>query len=176
MGSGRRPPGGCGLWTSPAGRPPGAERAGTDRGLRPARPPLLANGPSPGRSAGRADRRACRSASRRPSSTICAPRWAAALQPLALELAARLERPGFVGRTLSLKVRYKDFRIASRRVTRAAAFRGDDILQGALQLLAQRPRPDEAVRLLGIGVSSETVDGDSRQLALPLMERRSAGR
>ena len=101
----------------------------------------------------------------------------AALQPLALELAARLERTGFVGRTLTLKVRYKDFRIASRRVTRAAAFRAhDDILQGALKLLAQRPRPDEAVRLLGIGVSSETVDEDSRQLALPLMERRSAGR
>ena len=161
MGSGRRRPGGCGLWTSPAGPTSQArERAGADRGLRAGRPPLLANGPCPGRPAGRAGPAAPvaqrRDDLRADLRTVA--QLGAALQPLALELAvAAGAEPASSVAPRRLKVRYEDFRIASRRVTRAAAFREhDDILQGALELLAQRPRPDEAVRLLGIGVSSET--------------------
>ena len=45
-----------------------------------------------------------------------------ALAPLALELAARVDRAGFPCRTLTLKVRYADFAIASRRTTRALPF------------------------------------------------------
>jgi len=95
----------------------------------------------------------------------------AALLPLAQELALRVERTGFHGRTLNLKVRFGSFRIATRRMTRATVFREpDDILSGARELLAQRPRDETAIRLLGIGVSSEATEGDARQLALQLAE------
>lgn len=95
----------------------------------------------------------------------------AALAPLAQELALRLARTDFHGRTLNLKVRFGSFRIATRRMTRATVFRdADDILLCARELLAQRPRHEVAVRLLGIGVSSEGRAGDSRQLALQLAD------
>jgi DNA polymerase-4 len=95
----------------------------------------------------------------------------AALLPLARELALRVERMGFQGRTLNLKVRFSSFRIATKRMTRTTAFREpDDILHHARELLAQRPRGEAGVRLLGIGVSSEATTGDSRQLALQLTE------
>jgi DNA polymerase-4 len=100
----------------------------------------------------------------------------AALAPLADALADRLARSGFVGRTLTLKLRYGDFRVVSRRTTRAMAFadRGE-ILRVARELLAQRPRPGDAIRLLGLGVSGGSADPDLRQLALPLLrEKRSA--
>lgn len=101
----------------------------------------------------------------------------AALLPLAQELALRVERTGFQGRTLNLKVRFGNFRIATRRMTRTTAFRDpDDILRHARELLAQRPRREAAVRLLGIGVSSEAAGGDSRQLALQLTETDGAQR
>ncbi len=101
----------------------------------------------------------------------------AALVPLTQELALRVERTGFQGRTLNLKIRFGSFRIATRRMTRTTAFReADDILHHALELLAQRPRREAAVRLLGIGVSSEAMRGDSRQLALQLPEMDVAQR
>lgn len=93
----------------------------------------------------------------------------AALRPLAAELAGRLARASFIGRTLNVKIRYPDFQIVSRRTTRATPFReADDILRSAAALLAQRPRHGDGIRLLGIGVSSEGTDEDPRQLALPL--------
>jgi DNA polymerase-4 len=96
---------------------------------------------------------------------------AAALPPLAAQLAERLARAGFVGRTLTLKLRYADFKVASRQATRASPLLGrDEILGMGLELLAQRPRPGDPVRLLGLGVSSTSGEDDRRQLALPLQE------
>jgi DNA polymerase IV len=102
----------------------------------------------------------------------------AALAPLAGELARRVERSNFPGRTLTLKVRYADFALASRRTTRATPFAAPDaILEAGLELLAQRPRPADAVRLLGLGVSAPSGgDGAGLQLGLPLTATRSAGR
>jgi DNA polymerase-4 len=101
----------------------------------------------------------------------------AALAPLAEELAARLARSGFAGRTLTLKLRYGDFQLVSRRATQAmAVLDTQQILRTANELLGQRPRPDEPIRLLGLGVSNATGDDDPRQLSLPLMGTRSAGR
>lgn len=100
----------------------------------------------------------------------------AALAELASELASRLARASFVGRTLTLKLRYADFQICGRRITRAAAFEGrEDILAAGRDLLARRPRPGEPLRLLGLGVASESNDEDRRQLALPLTATRNAG-
>jgi DNA polymerase-4 len=100
-----------------------------------------------------------------------------ALAPLALELAARVDRAGFPCRTLTLKVRYHDFAIVSRRMTRALPFvDAETILAAACELLAQRPRQAESIRLLGLGVSSPTDDGEQRQLGLPLRAAGTAGR
>lgn len=111
---------------------------------------------------------------------------AAALAPLAGELAGRLERARFVGRTLCLKLRFADFRIVGRRVTRPAPFAGEaEILATGLALLGRRPRVGAPVRLLGLGVASgaEPDGGDGAataaaaagQLALPLTAAGSAG-
>src|SRR4051812_41301107 len=66
---------------------------------------------------------------------------AAALHPLAAELSERLVRSGFLGRTLVLKLRFGDFKLVSRRITRAAPLAGtDEIMAVAHLLLAERPR------------------------------------
>jgi DNA polymerase IV len=96
------------------------------------------------------------------------PQVEAALAPLADELAERLARSGFVGRTLTVKLRYADFRIATRRATRAAAFRdAAEILEAGASLLA-REELRGPVRLLGVGVSNEHHHhaADPRQIAL----------
>ena len=101
----------------------------------------------------------------------------AALAPLAEELADRLARSNFIGRTLTLKVRYGDFTLASRRTTQPMPMRdGRQILRTASELLGQRPRPDDPIRLLGLGVSNTVTDDDRRQLQLPLTEIHSAER
>ena len=100
-----------------------------------------------------------------------------ALTPLAEELAARVERAGFPCRTLTLKVRYADFAIASRRTTRPQPFvDGEAILAAGCELLVQRPRRTEPIRLLGLGVSSPADEAEPRQLGLPLTAAGSAGR
>jgi DNA polymerase-4 len=100
-----------------------------------------------------------------------------ALPPLAEELAARVERAGFFCRTLTLKVRYADFAIASRRTTRAGPFRdAAAILAAGHGLLELRPRRTEAIRLLGLGVSGPAEGVEPRQLGLPLTAAGSAGR
>jgi DNA polymerase IV len=101
----------------------------------------------------------------------------AELAPLAQELAARVERAGFPCRTLTLKIRYADFAIASRRTTQRHPFVGcEAILAAGCALLAQRPRGAEAIRLLGLGVSSPADEAEPRQLGLPLMAAGSAAR
>ena len=101
-----------------------------------------------------------------------------ALAPLADELAARVERAGFPCRTLTLKVRYADFAIASRRTTRATAIRrrrGDPGRRRASCWRSGRGRT-EPIRLLGLGVSSPADEAEPRQLGLPLTAAGSAGR
>ena len=91
---------------------------------------------------------------------------AAALAPLAEELALRLARSGFQGRTLTVKLRYADFRLVTRQATRGARFRETgEIVEVATTLLAREALRGPA-RLLGVGVSSEQATADPRQLAL----------
>ena len=99
----------------------------------------------------------------------------AVLTPLAGELAGRLERTGFLGHTLTLKLRYSDFQTATRRLTRHAPLVSAAAIElGGRELLGRRPRPGDGVRLLGLGVSSELARHDEHQLPLPLTDRRNA--
>ena len=86
---------------------------------------------------------------------------------MADEVAERLEREARGAATVTLKLRYPDFAIATRSQTAPAPFSGPDEI-GRLALialdraLARRPPP---VRLIGVGVAKLV---DAEQLRLPL--------
>jgi DNA polymerase-4 len=99
-----------------------------------------------------------------------------ALIPLAEELAARAARAAFPGRTLTLKLRYADFALATRRVSHLLPFAdAATILSAAEALLTHRPRTHDAIRLLGLGLSTPALIQEPRQLGLPLTAVGSAG-
>ena len=71
-------------------------------------------------------------------------------------VAARLRHHGFRGRTVQLKVRYRDFRTVTRsRTLDAPTARGTELLDTAWQLLEQLP-VGRGVRLVGVGVTNLT--------------------
>ncbi len=72
-----------------------------------------------------------------------------------LELVRRIEKSGFEGRTLTLKVKFSDFQQITRSLTENHLFRTkEEILPVAKQLLSQVSISKEhPVRLLGLGVS-----------------------
>lgn len=77
------------------------------------------------------------------------------LDDLALEVAERLERGGVAGRTLTLKLRFGDFRTITRRVTQSGGFhQAAEIRIGYRPLLERALEPGAGVRLLGLTVSN----------------------
>jgi DNA polymerase-4 len=69
-------------------------------------------------------------------------------------VAARLRHHGFRGRTVQVKVRYRDFSTITRSTTLPAATdRGTDVLGTAWAMLELLP-VDRGVRLVGVGVSN----------------------
>ncbi|MFO1038864.1 MAG: DNA polymerase IV [Geminicoccaceae bacterium] len=98
----------------------------------------------------------------------------AQLAEIADELALRLTRAGFRGRTLTLKIRYADFDLATRRSTaKAPMLDAADIQAEARRLMGLEPRPSTPIRLLGLGVSADHAEHDSRQMELPLSDASS---
>ncbi len=102
----------------------------------------------------------------------------AALEPIAARVGDRLQHHQRRGHTLTLKLKYADYRQVTRSLTEAVPWsdRGD-ILDAALGLLRQHLEPHAKVRLLGITVanliepSAPPMPSDShrrfRQLCLP---------
>ena len=76
------------------------------------------------------------------------------------ELERRIEKSGFEGRTLTLKVKYADFQQMTRSLTQERVLRKkDDILPIAKQLMAQVSfSAEHPIRLLGLGVSGHGSD------------------
>ena len=70
------------------------------------------------------------------------------------ELLRRLEKSGFEGRTLTLKVKFSDFRQITRSLTTPSVFRTkEEILPLAKRLMQEVDYgPANAIRLLGLGV------------------------
>jgi DNA polymerase-4 len=92
----------------------------------------------------------------------------ARLEPLihsqALRVGRRLRRSGLKGRVVQLKLKYSDFRLATRRTTlEDATDDGQVLYRTALELLARAPL-ERAVRLTG--VSSQDFADDPAQLGL----------
>ena len=90
----------------------------------------------------------------------------AALAPLTTEVAEQLIRRGLRGRTLTLKLRYDNFELITRSLTRAEPFYTAAGMQAVLpQLLDRTEAGRRAVRLLGVGVSN-FAGAEPRQLSL----------
>ena len=79
----------------------------------------------------------------------------AAMAPLCEKVRAACERAGNSGRTVTVKVKYADFRqiTRSRSVPDAVASR-DNLLQVCLELLGPCFPPALPIRLLGVSVSN----------------------
>jgi DNA polymerase-4 len=80
-------------------------------------------------------------------------------------VADRLRRAGVAGRTITIKVRFHDFRTITRSITMPSPVdTGPDVVRAAGELL-ERIDPTAGVRLLGVHVS-QLVEGAARQLSL----------
>ena len=78
----------------------------------------------------------------------------ARLLQVAEDLAHRLERKGFLGRTLTLKVKYGDFSIASRSTSQLQEILTlEEIQRLGLKLLKGLDYTEHPVRLLGLTIS-----------------------
>lgn len=84
-------------------------------------------------------------------------------------MASRLRAAGVAGRTVSIKVRFHDFRTVTRAVTLPRAVdTGPELVRAASNLLAPID-PTPGVRLLGVHVSHLS-EGAARQLSLDDLE------
>lgn len=77
------------------------------------------------------------------------------LYHIVVELAERLNKNGFKGRTLTLKVKFDDFTCVTRSLTQDNVIENkDDILPLAKHLMAQLGRQIRPIRLIGLSVSN----------------------
>jgi DNA polymerase IV len=87
----------------------------------------------------------------------------AILAKLAEQMEERLTNLGLSARTLSLKVRWSDFQLVTRSVSRAQGFRhAAEMLPVLRTLLFQLGNQERAVRLLGVCVSNLRAGRDGR--------------
>ena len=87
-------------------------------------------------------------------------------------VASRLRAAQVAGRTVSIKVRFHDFRTITRSVTLPSAVdTGPDVVRAASELL-RKVDPTPGVRLLGIHVS-QLLEGSARQMSLDDVEAPS---
>lgn len=93
------------------------------------------------------------------------------LERIGALVTTRLKRHNLKGRTITLKVKYSDFKQITRN--QSLSFATDDqelIVNTAKQLLAAVDHEDKAIRLLGISLSNFgeiiTIHGNSTQLSL----------
>lgn len=86
------------------------------------------------------------------------------LYHLVLELVQRLKKAGFTGRTLTLKIKYSDFRIINRGLTADKDLKDkDDILPLAKRLLSKVDfSAAHPVRLVGLSVSKSAAEEGKR--------------
>lgn len=87
------------------------------------------------------------------------------LREQAKEVARQLRKNDLAGKTVKIKIRWPDFTTLTRQVTLPTATDSeDDIIKAALKLLQTIRKPNQAVRLLGVGVSG--IGAPVRQLSL----------
>ena len=95
-----------------------------------------------------------------------------ALLSLATRVARRLRGHGFLGKTVTLKVKYHDFAQITRSVTlQESTDDGREIFRNCCELLGKTEVGKRPVRLLGISLSQLDIAEEEKQLML--FEERS---
>lgn len=98
------------------------------------------------------------------------------LRQLAERLATRAARAMFCGRTVTLKIKYRDFRVATRQTPVACDMPSAVFLESVATGLLARSPLEAPVRLLGIGLTAGASALSQHQLDLPLAHAPPAGR
>ncbi len=81
------------------------------------------------------------------------------------EIARQLRKNDLAGKTVKLKIRWPDFTTITRQVTLPTSTDNDDeIIKAVMKLLHTVRKPNQAVRLIGVGVSG--LGAPVRQLSL----------
>ena len=81
------------------------------------------------------------------------------------EVARQLRKNDLAGKTVKLKIRWSDFTTLSRQVTlHTSTDNEDEIFHTAVKLMKTVRKPNQAVRLIGVGVSG--IGAPVRQLSL----------
>ena len=87
------------------------------------------------------------------------------LRELSGEVARSLRKNDLAGKTVKLKIRWPDFTTLTRQTTLSQPTDNDEeIIRTALKLLREVRKPNQAVRLIGVGVSG--LGAPIRQLSL----------
>ena len=87
------------------------------------------------------------------------------LREQSTEVAKQLRKNDLAGRTVKLKIRWSDFTTLSRQTTLPTSTDSDDeIFHTAVKLMKAVRKPNQAVRLIGVGVSG--IGAPVRQLSL----------
>jgi DNA polymerase-4 len=91
------------------------------------------------------------------------------LYHLANEVMERIEKENFYGRTVTVKVKYADFRIITRSRTLSCKITGFDMFwHTAREIMKQVDLSEQPVRLLGLGVSNATDELPPKPVQLEL--------
>ena len=94
---------------------------------------------------------------------------------LAVRVSRRLRKHAFLCRTVTLKVKYSDFKQVTRAETQSSATdEARDIYQAACRLLEETGVGLRPVRLLGISLSKLTMEGEEKQASF-LADLEGAG-
>jgi DNA polymerase-4 len=91
------------------------------------------------------------------------------LREMSVEVGTQLRKNNLAGKTIKLKLRWPDFTTLTRQTTLNHLTDDEDVIEKAvLQLLKSVRKPNQAVRLIGVGVSG--LGQPVRQLGLWDME------
>jgi DNA polymerase-4 len=93
----------------------------------------------------------------------------------ATRVGRRLRAAGLAGRTVTLKVKYADFTLVTRRTTLERPTDDDRAIFEAARALLARVEADRRIRLTGISVSGLAGEGERAQLDLFGAEARAPG-
>ncbi|MGZ9222774.1 MAG: DNA polymerase IV [Anaerolineales bacterium] len=95
------------------------------------------------------------------------------LREMSAEVGAQLRRNNLAGKTIKLKIRWPDFRTLTRQTTLNHLTDEEDVIAKAvLELLKSVRKPNQAVRLIGVGVTG--LGQPIRQLSLWDMENEKS--
>jgi DNA polymerase-4 len=82
-----------------------------------------------------------------------------------MEVGRQLRKNDLAGKTVKLKIRWPDFTTLTRQITLPTSTDNDDeIYRTAIKLMKTVRKPNQAVRLIGVGVSG--IGAPVRQLSL----------